>query len=294
MTQVVEALFPLALAFVMFSLGLELTGADFKRVFAKPKAFIAGVIGQMVLLPAVAFLIASAFPLPPEIAVGVMIIAAVPGGLTSNFLTRFAGGDTALSISLTALTSLASMVTVPLIVFFSLGHFGGVETTNLSVTSTALAMFAMVAVPVASGILVRARATRFAQSVQVPARKAAGVIIVLVVAAAFAGASDDLAHYLAQAGLVTAALNISMMALAFAGAMLVGLARPQRIALSIECGLQNVTMAAALVMLLGLPSAYAIPAAAYTMTMLVTAILFTGFSARKRASGALARAEKLS
>lgn len=282
MTQIVESIFPLALAFVMFSLGLELTGADFKGVFVKPKAFIVGVCGQVVLLPVVAFLIVSAWPLPlpPEIAVGVMIIAAVPGGLTSNFLTRFAGGDTALSISLTALISLASMVTVPLIVFFSLGHFGGVGTTNLSFTSTALAMFAMVAVPVATGILVRARAARFARSIQVPARKVAAVTIVLLIAAAFAGGSADAAHYLAQAGLVTAALNISMMALAFAGSGLIGLGRPQRIALSIECGLQNVTMAATLVLLLGLPSAYAIPAVAYTMTMLVTAVLFAGLFSR--------------
>ncbi|MBO6726071.1 MAG: bile acid:sodium symporter family protein [Rhizobiaceae bacterium] len=279
---------PLALVFIMFSLGLELTGADFKRVFVRPKAFIAGVIGQVVLLPAVAFLIVSAWPLPPEIAVGVMIIATVPGGVTSNILTRYAGGDTALSISLTALISLVSIVTVPVIVFFALGHFGGIEPANLSVTSTALAMFAMVAVPVGAGILVRARAGRFARSIHTPARNLSGVLLVLVVATAFMSAGSDVTGYFVRAGLVAFTLNISMLALAFAGAALIGLARPQRVALSLECGLQNVTMAVTLVVLLGLPGAYAIPAAVYGTIMLATAILFTGYLARAGALSARA------
>lgn len=280
MREVVEVGLPLALAFIKFSLGLELTGADFKRVFVRPEAFILGACSQVILLPMVAFLIVSAWPLPPEIAVGVMLVAAVPGGVTSNLLTRYAGGDTALSISLTALISLLSMVTVPVIVFFALGYFGGVETTRISVVSTALAMFGMVAVPVGTGILVRARAGRFAQAVQAPARYFSGVLLVLVVATAFIGAGDAVAGYFAQAGLVTFVLNVSMMALAFGGAALAGLARPQRIALSLECGLQSVTMSVALVVLLGLPSAYAIPAAVYGMIMLATAVLFAGLLAR--------------
>lgn len=292
MREVVQVALPLALVFIMFSLGLELTGADFKRVFARPKAFVVGLIGQIVLLPVVAFLILSAWPLPPEVAVGVMIIAAVPGGVTSNLLTRYAGGDTALSISLTALISLVSIVTVPLIVFFALGHFGGAPTPNISIASTALAMFAMVAVPVSVGILVRARAGDFARSIGAPARNISGVFLVLVVATAFVGAGDALGGYFVQAGLVTLALNISMMVLAFTGAALAGLCLPQRIAVSLECGLQNVTMAVALVVLLGLPSTYAIPAAVYGMIMLGTAMSFAGFLARTKISSALAKTGK--
>lgn len=286
MNQIVEIGLPLALVFIMFSLGLELTGADFKRVFVRPRAFVVGVLGQLVLLPVVAFLIVSVLPLAPETAVGVMIIAAVPGGVTSNLLTRYAGGDTALSISLTALISLVSIVTVPAIVFFALTHFGGVVTPRLSVTATALVMFAMVAVPVAVGILVRTRARRFAEAFQAPARAISGVLLVFVVATAFISKGDSLTRYFAEAGLATITLNLSMMGLAFAGAALTGLGRPQRITISLECGLQNVTMAVALVVLLGLPGPYAVPAAAYGMFMLVTAIVFTGIMARLGASGA--------
>ncbi|HEV7278072.1 MAG TPA: bile acid:sodium symporter family protein [Devosiaceae bacterium] len=279
MREIVEIGLPLALVFIMFSLGLELRAEDFKRVFVRPKAFVAGVVGQLLLLPIVAFVIASVLPLPPEIAIGLMIIAAVPGGITSNLLTRYACGDTALSISLTAMISLASIVTVPVIVFFALGHFVGAETANLSITSAALAMFAMVAVPVGSGILVRARAGRFAQSMQTPARNLSGLFLAFVVATAFAGAGEALGRYMLQAGLVALTLNVSMMVLAFAGAALLRIAPSQRTALSLECGLQNVTMAVTLVVLLGLPSVYAVPAAVYGMIMLPTAITFAAFLA---------------
>lgn len=290
MREVVEVGLPLALAFIMFSLGLELTGGDFKRVFVRPKAFMLGACGQLIVLPVVAFLIVSLLPLAPEIAMGVMLVAAVPGGVTSNLLTRYAGGDTALSISLTALISLVSMVTVPVVVFLALRHFGGMELTRVSVVTTALAMFGMVAVPVGSGVLVRARASSFAQAVQAPARYFSGALLVVVVATAFIGADDAWRGYFAQAGLATIVLNVSMMALAYGGAALAGLERPQRIALSLECGLQSVTMAVVLVVLLGLPTVYAIPAAVYGMIMLVTASLFAGFLARAEISGAVARA----
>lgn len=288
MNQIVEIGLPLALVFIMFSLGLELSGADFKRVFVRPRGFIVGALGQVVLLPMVAFLIVSALPLAPETAVGVMIIAAVPGGVSSNLLTRFAGGDTALSISLTALISLVSMVTVPAIVFFALDHFGGVVTPRLSITSTALVMFAIVAVPVATGILVRKRARKFAEGFQGPARNVSGVLLVFVVATAFISKSDNWARYFAEAGVATITLNLSMMGLAFGGAALAGLGRAQRITVSMECGLQNVTMAVALVLLLGLPGPYAVPAAAYGMIMLVTAIVFTTLMARLGVSAARA------
>jgi len=288
MGQVAGVVLPLALAFIMASLGLGLTGADFRRVLVRPRDFMAGAVSQVVVLPAVAFLLVALWhvpgaPLPPEIAVGVMIIAAAPGGVTSNLLTRFAGGDTALSVSLTAVISLASIVTVPLIVFFALAQFGGgASATDLSIAGTALSMFAVVAVPVAAGMAVRAFLPRFARRAEGPARSISAILFVLVLAGAILENRESITVYLAQAGAITLTLNVVMMAVAFAGSAALGVGRPQRIALSLECGLQNGTLAIAVVSALGLDSAYAIPAATYGLLMFATALAFTALVARRR------------
>ena len=283
MGQVAEIFLPLALAFIMFVLGLGLTGADFKRVVVQPKDFVVGAIGQVVLLPLVAFVIVLLWPLAPELAVGVMVIAAAPGGVTSNLLTRYAGGDTALSVSLTAVISLASIVTVPAIVFFAMDRFGGAQAGDLSIASTALKMFAIVAVPVGIGVAVRALAPRFATGFERTGRIVSGVLFVIVLAGAVYENRDNVLGYFAQAGLVTLVLNLVMMALAFFGAAMVGVGRPQRIALSLECGLQNGTLAIAVVATLGLAGTYAIPAAIYSLIMFATAIAFTVVVARHKA-----------
>ncbi|MBT6117494.1 MAG: bile acid:sodium symporter family protein [Rhodospirillaceae bacterium] len=283
MGQVAEVFLPLALAFIMFSLGLGLTGADFKRVVVQPRDFLVGALGQIVLLPLVAFVLVSVWPLAPELAVGVMVIAAAPGGVTSNLLTRFAGGDTALSVSLTAVISLVSILTVPAIVFFALDRFGGVETGDLSIAATALKMFAIVAVPVAIGTALRALAPRFATGFERIGRIVSGILFVIVLFGAIYENRDNVLDYFAQAGLVTLTLNLVMMALAFFGAALARVGRPQRIALSLECGLQNGTLAIAVVATLGLAGTYAIPAAIYSLIMFATAIVFAVFVARRAA-----------
>ncbi|MBM3558787.1 MAG: bile acid:sodium symporter family protein [Alphaproteobacteria bacterium] len=270
-----EIFLPLALFIIMFSLGLGLGVADFRRVAVQPRDFIAGAVSQIVLLPLVAFVIATVWAPEPALAVGLMIIAAAPGGVTSNLLTRYAGGDTALSVSLTAVTSLASIVTVPLIVFFALDHFAGAgSTANLSMTGTALKMFAIVAVPVAIGMAVRGIAPAFAMRAEPAARAVSGVLFVIVLAGTVWVERANIATYFAQAGLATLALNLVMMALAFWGAILVGCARPQRIALALECGLQNGTLALAVIAALGLEQGYAVPTAIYSLLMFGTAILF--------------------
>lgn len=276
---------PIALAFIMFSLGLGLTLADFRRVIIQPKDFIAGLIGQVILLPIIALILVSLWPLSPEMAIGVMIIAAAPGGVTSNLLTRFAGGDTALSVSLTAIISLLSIITVPLIVFFALDRFGDVEMTDLSITSTAISMFVIVAVPVGIGVLVRAVATGFATGFERTARTISAVLFVLVLVGAILENSDNIADYFAEAGLVTLALNVIMMIVAYSGAKLAGVGRPQQIALSLECGLQNGTLAIAVITTLGLSGVYAIPAATYSLLMFATAILFAFFVTRRAGEG---------
>jgi bile acid:Na+ symporter, BASS family len=266
---------PFALFAIMFSLGLGLGMADFRRIWSQPRDFLAGVVAQMVLLPMVAFAIAVIWAPAPALAVGLIIIAAAPGGVTSNLLTRYAGGDTALSISLTAVTSLAAMVTVPLIVFLALEHFvGPVAAAEMSMTGIAMRMFGIVAVPVVLGMALRSFRPALAARWRGVLDPLSGVLFAIVVAAAIWVERENIVTYFAAAGLATLALNLTMMALAFWGAILIGCGRPQRIALSLECGLQNGTLAIAVVAAIGLDAAFAVPAAIYSLLMFVTALGF--------------------
>ncbi len=273
-------LLPFALFVIMFSLGLGLGLSDFRRIALQPRDFLVGLVAQVVLLPAVAFVIAVVWAPAPALAVGLMIIAAAPGGVTSNLLTRYAGGDVALSVTLTAVTSLAAMVTVPLVVVLSLGHFaGGGATDGMSMTGIALRMFAIVALPVALGMAVRAYRPELAARWEPAAGRISAVLFAIVLAAAIWVERANITTYFAAAGFATLALNLAMMALAFWGPILLGCGRPQRIALSLECGLQNGTLAITVVAALGLDAAYAVPAAIYSLLMFATGI---GFAALVR------------
>lgn len=270
-----EILLPLALFAIMVSLGLGLGVADFRRIARQPRDMLVGLVSQVLLLPAVAFAIALAWAPAPALAVGLMIIAAAPGGVTSNLLTRYAGGDIALSVTLTAVTSLLAMVTVPVVVVFALNHFVGAgAAAEVSMAGIALRMFAIVAVPVALGMALRAARPALAARWEGPAGVVSGVLFVVVVAAAIWVERHNITTYFAAAGLATLALNLAMMAIAFWGTALVGCGRGQRIALSLECALQNGTLAIAIVAALGLDAAYAVPAAIYSLTMFVTALGF--------------------
>ena len=275
MGVVTEIFLPLALAFIMFALGLGLTIDDFARVAKKPRDFIVGALSQLVLLPAVAFALVSAWSLPPELALGVMIIAAAPGGVTSNILTAFARGDVALSISLTAVISLVCVVTIPFIVVFAYGQFiGGDGVGDVSVGKTAISVFAIVTVPVVLGLLVRHFATGFARGFERMANRISTVLFVIVLAGAIYQEKDNIVSYFAQAGLVTLALNVSMMALAYLIARVFASGTRQRIAISIECGLQNGTLAIAVATLLFGGGLVAVPAATYSLIMFATALIY--------------------
>ena len=167
---VTDIILPLALAFIMFALGLGLTFEDFARVATRPRDFLVGALSQIILLPLVAFLLVSAWPLKPELALGVMIIAAAPGGVTSNILTSFARGDVALSISLTAVVSLLSVVTIPIIVVFAYAHLVGGEAGDVSVIRTAVSVFIIVTVPVLIGLFVRRFSEGFSRRFEPMAR----------------------------------------------------------------------------------------------------------------------------
>lgn len=280
---VTDVVLPLALAFIMLALGLGLTLDDFVRVARHPRDFAVGAASQIVVLPAVAFLLASIWPMAPELALGLMIIAAAPGGVTSNLLTSFARGDVALSISLTAVISLLSVVTIPLVVVFAYGHFIGEQAMqDITVADTAISVFLIVTVPVTIGLLVRRYAERFALRVEPAARAVSAVLFVLVLAGAIIQEWNNLATYYSQAGLATLALNVLMMAIAYLLARLFASGAKQRTAIAIECGLQNGTLAIAIAVLLFGGGLATVPAATYSLTMFVTALIFVAVLRRTR------------
>lgn len=278
---VTDVVLPLALAFIMFALGLGLTFADFARVATRPRDFLVGALSQIILLPLVAFILVSIWPLPPMLALGVMIIAAAPGGVTSNILTAFARGDVALSISLTAVISLLSVMTIPLIVVFAHAQLVGGSTGDVSITKTAVSVFVIVTVPVVLGLVVRRFAQGFALGFEPWARHISTGLFVLVLAGAIFQERNNIIDYFAQAGLVTLALNLLMMAIAYALAQIFGSGSEQRVAISIECGLQNGTLAIAVAALLFGGGLAAVPAATYSLIMFATALIFIAFLRRK-------------
>ena len=280
MGVVTEIVLPLALAFIMFALGLGLTFDDFARVARQPRDFVIGAILQIVLLPVVAFALVSVWSLSPELALGVMIIAAAPGGVTSNILTAFARGDVALSISLTAVISLLSLVTIPLVVVFSYTQLIGGEAGDVSVTATAVSVFVIVTVPVLIGLAVRRFAEGFAIRFDPIARQVSAVLFVIVLAGAIFQERANIVTYFAEAGLITLVLNLVMMGLAYFVARIFASGARQRITISIECGLQNGTLAIAVATLLFGGGQAVVPAATYSLIMFGTALVFIVFLRR--------------
>lgn len=271
---VAELFLPLALAFIMFALGLGLTFDDFARVAKQPKDFVVGAASQLILLPVAAFVLVSIWSMNPEIALGVMIIAAAPGGVTSNILTAFARGDVALSISLTAVISLVCVITIPLIVVFAHGQLIGGDVGDVSVARTAVSVFFIVTVPVLIGLLVRRFAPGFATGFEPWASRISTALFVIVLIGAIVQQRDNIVPYFAEAGLVTLVLNVVMMALAYVIARMFASGAKQRAAISIECGLQNGTLAIAVSTLLFGGGLTSVPAATYSLIMFATALVF--------------------
>ena len=275
---ITDLFLPLALAFIMFSLGLGLTGEDFSRVAKQPKDFFIGLVCQIILLPIVAFILVKLWPISPELAIGVMIIAAAPGGVTSNILTSFAKGDVALSISLTAIISLLSVITVPFIVLTSLGLLGSENISqNISLFSMAINMFLIVVVPTIIGMILRKFTASFATRFGSIAKKISVVLFVVVLIGAILSEKNNVVSYFADAGLVTLVLNIVMMIIAYYIAQVLGTGISQKKCISIECGLQNGTLAIFVGTTLFGGGAYIIPAATYSLIMFFTSLIFVFF-----------------
>jgi BASS family bile acid:Na+ symporter len=272
---ITDIFLPLALAFIMFALGLGLTGADFLRVLKQPKDFLVGAISQIILLPIIAFILIKIWPISPELAIGVMIIAAAPGGVTSNILTSFAKGDVALSVSLTAIISLLSVITVPFIIITSLNLLDlNNVSKNISLTNMALSMFLIVTLPVILGMIIKKILSNFALSFEPIAKKISIFLFVLVLIGAILAERNNVIAYFAQAGLITLVLNVVMMIVAFYVAQLLGSGVAQKKCIAIECGLQNGTLAIFVATTLFGGGVYLIPAATYSLIMFATSLIF--------------------
>ncbi len=275
MGTVTEVVLPLVLAFMMFTLGLGLQISDFTRILARPKDVIIGLSMQILLLPAVGFALISFWPLSPEIAMGVMLIAVAPGGVTSNYLTALARGDVALSVSMTAVTSLFSVISIPAILAFTYLHvMDGALPKDLSFTKTALSIFLIVTLPVVLGMCVRRFAQRLVLKLEPKAHILSSLFFVVVLAGAVFQQRANIGVYFAEAGLVTLALNVIMMVLAFGVARALNCDQNKRIAICIECGLQNGTLAIAIGVMLFGGGVYLIPAATYSLIMFATSLIF--------------------
>jgi BASS family bile acid:Na+ symporter len=278
MDSLITVFLPLALAIIMFSLGLGLTVADFARVARQPKAFAVGAAAQLVAIPLCAYAIAVAFSLPPELAVGLMILSLCPGGVTSNVLTKYGKGDLALSISLTGIISLVAVVSVPLLVRFFADLFMGVDAPPIDVTALAIAMFLITAVPVAVGIAIRHFATSLAIAIEPFVEKLALVLFVVVVVGALAANWSLFVANLATLAPALVSLNVILLAIGLALARLFSLSRSEATAISIETGIQNATLGITVGSLIveqaaALPP-FSLPSGVYGITMYVVSIPF--------------------
>ena len=272
--EIAKSIAPVALAIIMFGLGLGLTTADFTRLVKKPQDFAVGFFGQVILLPIVAFILIMIIRLPLEIAMGVMIIAAAPGGVTSNILTKFADGDVALSVTLTAVVSLLCILTVPFIIFNSANFLGIDILKEISMLNIAIKMFFVVTVPVLFGMIVRSLMTDFIVSKTLIIQRLSVILFLIVFISIWIEEWDRIVSFITRAGLVTLILNLIMIFTGYYIAKFFASGPSQRKCISLECGLQNGTLAVFVATQLFDDIIFMVPTAAYALIMFVTSIIF--------------------
>ena len=273
---IVTTIAPVALALIMLGLGASLTVKDFTRVVQSPKDFFIGMFCQLVLLPIVAYFLIIILKTPVELALGVMLIAAAPGGVTSNVLTKFANGDVALSISLTAITSLISIVSVPYVVFLSIELFDITYVKNeVSMLSISLKMFFVVTVPVIIGMIMRKLwGNLIVNNMKIINKISIGLFCIVFIAI-YIEEWDSIVMFITKAGTVALALNVTMMVVAFYIAKFFTTGVAQRRCISLEAGLQNGTLAVFVgLQLFGSNMTYMVPTAAYALIMMITSVIF--------------------
>lgn len=271
-----------SLIVIMLGMGLTLQAADFKRIFRYPKAIFIGLTNQLMLLPLIGLGITWLFPMQPEIAIGVMILAACPGGPTSNLISHLAKADLALSVTLTAFSSLITILTIPFIVNFSLEYFLGVgQVVELNVLSTIVQIFVIVVIPIIIGMLVRRYRPNFADSMEKPVRIASGAVLGLIIVGLVIKERANFVSYFEQAGIAALVLNIVTMLLGYFSAKLFGLSKEAARSISIESGIQNGTLAITIAVVLLHNASFAIVPAVYSLLMFLTGGLLIYWVNRK-------------
>jgi BASS family bile acid:Na+ symporter len=279
MDNISNAILAISLIIIMFGMGLSLQIKDFVRIFSRPKAILIGLCCQLIILPMVGFILIRIFTLSPEIAIGIIIISACPGGPTSNLITHLANGDTALSVSLTAISSLITLVSIPFIINLGLQEVLGEGTTiQLNIAQTILQVFIIVILPVGLGMLLKYKKPSISLRMEKPVKKASGIFFVFVLAAILIKERALLITHIQEAGLVTLTLNIITMSIGYFLGYIFNLPLKQRISVSIEGGIQNGTLGISIATILLNNTAYAIAPAIYGTLMFFTAGIFIYWS----------------
>lgn len=273
--MITEAFIPAGLAFIMFAMGLKLTPADFRLVLARPKAMAVGLACKMVLLPLLAFAVVTAFKPAPEFAVGLIILAACPGGITANLLTHLAGGATALAVSLTAFTSVVDTLTVPFVVNLALHLFAGqAAAVDLPIGRMSMGLFAVATLPLLVGMTINARWPARAARVETGARRIATGLFALIVVGAFASQWQTMWRHAGDVLPPAVLVNVGVMVAALALAHVAGLDRREGIAIVLETGLQNGALGIFVAATLLGSQPMMVPSIVYALVMNVSAIAF--------------------
>ena len=273
--EIATKIAPLGLALIMLGLGMSLTVKDFTRVIKFPKDFFVGFVCQMLVLPIIGFTLIKLLNTPIELALGVMIIAAAPGGVTSNILTKFADGDVALSISLTAIISLISIISVPFIIFLSIDLLNiNYVAREISMIGISLKMFFVVTIPVLLGMIIRYFAENIILKNVLLIQRISIALFVFIFVLIYIEEWDNIVNFLTRAGLIALTLNIVMMIVGFYVAKIFASGVAQQKCISLECGLQNGTLAVFVSTQLFDEMVYIVPTAAYALIMMLTSIIF--------------------
>ena len=284
--MIIDIFLPLSLVFIMFTLGIGLTSSDFINLIKKPKSFFVGITNQMVMLPLVAFIIISLAGITKEIAVGMMILASCPGGVTSNMITKLAKGDTALSISYTAVISILAIFTLPLVTGLSMNHFMGADAPPLNLLSLGLTMFCITAVPVGIGMVVRSKNKSFADMFEVTATKISTLLFVIIILGALASEWDTFTKNFLQLGPAIVLLIIAMLTIAYTSSTWFKMSKNQSITVAIESGIQNGTVGITVGNLIINPesglSILSIPSGVYSILMYFICLPFVFWYIRKK------------
>ena len=286
MDQLSTIILAAALIIIMLGKGLSLVAADFQRIFRHPKAILVGLTNQIILLPLIGFALAVSFPIQPEIAIGLMILAACPGGPTSNLIAHLAKGNTALSVTLTALSSLITIITIPFIVNIALIHFlEQGQMIQLNVLETILQILVIIVIPISIGMLIRRYRPGFALKMGNPVRKASGVVMMLVIAGLIVKERANVLSYFQQAGIIALCLNIITMLVGYYSAKLINVTDKSALSIAIESGIQNGTLAITIAVVLLENNAYAITPAIYSLLMFLTGgvVIYWGLRKSKAA-----------